>query len=102
MNSKLLLTKILTHFKDQGKAQAPGLNTFVYVRETNSSVVVLRENGNEDSVPFSKIITGIEAFQGTPSLYHEGPSSLREFGITHVNSPIYAMLHLLEKEEYQK
>lgn len=102
MQSTILLTKILQRFKDQGKAQAPGLKSFQYVRETSSSVVVLRENGNEAIVPFSKIITGIKAFQGTPSLYHQGPSALREFGITHVNSPIYAMLHLLKKEEYQK
>jgi len=46
------------------------------------------------------LLMGIEAYQSNPSLYEQGPAALREFGITHVTSPIYAMLHLLSKKEF--
>jgi hypothetical protein len=102
MNSKILLGKILQRFKEQGKAQVAGYNAFLYQRETSDSVNVLREKGTEAKVTFVKILVGIEAYQENPHLYNQGPTALREFGITHITSPVYAMLHLLAKEEYHQ
>lgn len=101
MKSYIRLGKILQRFKDQGFAQAPGLYVFKYHSENHSSVSILRENGNIVKVLFPKIIVAIEALQEDPSLYNAGPSALREFGITHITSPVYALLHLFPLEDYK-
>ena len=101
MNSLILLEKILQRFKDRGITKVQGYNSFGYLRETPNSVYVSREDGIDTPVPFEKIRIGIEAFQSNILLYSEGPAKLREFGVTHVTSPVWAMLHLLEKEEYK-
>lgn len=46
------------------------------------------------------MIIAIEAYQNNPDLYHAGPSALRDFGITHVTSPVWSLLHLLEQDHY--
>lgn len=101
MDSKILLGKILQRFKDLGKAQVDGYNSFGYIRETNNSVIVTREGGKDTSLPFAKIIAGIDAYKTNPYLYNEGPNVLREFGITHVTSPVFALLHMLDEEDYK-
>jgi len=100
MDSKILLGKILQRFFDKKVAQVEGYNSFGYLKETNQAVRLTREGGADTVVPFKKIIKGIEAYKANPQLYDEGPSALRQFGITHVTSPIWAMLHLLDKNNY--
>lgn len=100
MDSKILLGKILQRFSDKKVCQVEGYNSFGYIRETNNSVYVTRENGQDTPIPFKKIIIGIEACQKNLSLYNLGPGELREYGITHINSPIWSLLHLLKEEEY--
>ena len=102
MDSKILLGKILQRFSDIGKSKVEGFNSFGYIRETNNSVYVSRENGEDTRIQFEKILIGIEAFKTKSELYNEGPSALRDFGITHVTSPIWSMLHLLSLEDYKK
>ncbi len=102
MDAKILLGKILQRFSDTGKCQVEGFNSFRYIRETDNSVYVSRENGKDSRIPFEKILIGIEAFKLKLELYNEGPSALRDFGITHVNSPIWSLLHLLSFEDYKK
>ncbi|MBP6304270.1 MAG: hypothetical protein KBB37_03160 [Bacteroidia bacterium] len=102
MDSRILLGKILQRLKDNGKAQVEGYNSFGYIRETENAVWVTRETGDNTPVPFDKILKGISAYQSNSILYNQGPTALREFGITHVTSPIFALLHLLEKEDYSK
>ena len=100
MDSKILLGKILQRFYDRKAAQVEGYNSFGYLKETNQSVLVTRQAGADTVIPFEKIIKGIEAYKANPQLYDEGPTALRQFGITHMTSPIWAMLHLLEKNNY--
>ncbi len=100
MHPYILLGKILQRFSDKKSFHLKGYNRFVYVGETDKSVKVLREKGTKAIVPFQKILTGIEAYQSDPGLYDLGPVVLRDFGITHVNSPVWTLLHLLKKEEY--
>ncbi|MFT3845772.1 MAG: hypothetical protein QM725_12020 [Lacibacter sp.] len=100
MESKILLGKILQRFHDNRLAKVEGYNSFGYIRETDRQVFVTRENGGDTSVTFEKILTGIEAYQTNPKLYNEGPTALRAFGITHVTSPVWALLHLLTINEY--
>lgn len=101
MDSKILLGKILQRFFDKKIAKVEGYNSFGYLRETNNSVYVTREGGDDTLIPFNKIIDGIEAYQSNSELYDTPPTVLREFGIAHFTSPIFAFLHLLSKEDYE-
>jgi hypothetical protein len=100
MDSKILFGKILQRFKDLGKAQVEEYNSFCYIRETENAVIVTRESGEDTSILFLKILLGIETYKIDPMLYSQGPSALRDIGITHVNSPIWSLLHLLNGDEY--
>ncbi len=100
VDARILLGKILQRFQDRSVSQVVGYNRFGYVRETNKAVIVTREDGKDTPIPFSKMIIGIEAYQNNPDLYLEGPNVLRDFGITRVNSPVWSLLHLLDKSDY--
>ncbi len=102
MDSKILLGKILQRFADQKIAQVEGYNSFGYIRETDNTVFVTRENGADTPIPFDRIVIGIEAYKSRPELYNQGPTGLREFDITHITSPIWSLLHLLLPEEYKE
>lgn len=101
MESIHLLSEILQRFKANGKAQVEGYNAFGYIRETENAVFVTREAGQDTRVPFDKILNGIAAYQTNPNLYQSTPTALRDYDITHVTSPVFALLHLLGEEEYK-
>lgn len=101
MDSKILLGKILQRFYDCKTILSKENKSFNYIKETDTAVYVTRENGENTRVPFDKIIIGIEGYQKQPSLYHEGPGALRDLGITHVNSPVWSLLHLLNQQDYE-
>jgi hypothetical protein len=98
--SEQILLKILKRFKEKGLAQVSGYKSFGYLRETPKSVYVSREDGEDTPVSHKLLLMGIGAYLQNPSLYNEGPVELRRFKITHVTSPIFALLHLIPKEEY--
>jgi hypothetical protein len=98
MDSKIILGRILQRFIDTEIAQVAGYNQFGFIKLSKNSVVVSRER--DTIVPFSKIIIGIETYQKAPDLYEKGPTVLRAVGITHVTSPVFALLHLLLKSDY--
>jgi hypothetical protein len=102
MDSKILLGKILQRFKDKTVAQVDGYNSFGYIRETENSVFVTREAGEDTPIPFGKILTGIDAYKTNNSLFQTTPTALRDFGITHVTSPVFALLHLLDEEDFKR
>lgn len=101
MDSKILLGKILQRFKDRKVAKVIGYNSFGYIRETENSVFVTREAGADTAIPFEKILIGIDAYKKNNSLFQSKPVTLRDFGISHVTSPVFALLHLLDEEEYK-
>lgn len=101
MESKILLQQIIKTFREKNVAQVAGYKSFGYIRETPRAVIVSREDGLDTSVPFAKILIGIEAYKSEPELYDQRPTELRGFGITHVTSPVFALLHLLKKESYR-
>jgi len=90
---------LLSRFREKGVAQVKGYNRFGYIRETNKAVIVSRESGKDTRVPITKIELAIEAVRNDPNVYNEGPSRLRRYGITHMESPIWAILHLAELSE---
>ena len=89
MDSCILLGKILQRLSDQGFCQVKEYKKFIYVRETDSSVHVLRENEREAIIPFNKLQVAIKAYQHNNLLYDEGPNALRNYGLTHITSPIF-------------
>jgi hypothetical protein len=101
MDSKILLGKILQRFYDAKITKVDGYTSFGYIKETDTAVYVTRENGKDTRVSFDKILIGIKGYQKEPSLYHEGTGALRDLGITHVNSPVWSLLHLLNQQDYE-
>lgn len=101
MDSKILLGKILQRFSDKKVCRVEGYNSFGYIKETDNAIYVTREAGLDTRIPFEKIIIGIEAYQSNLNLYNIGPNALRDFDITHINSPIWSMLHLLEQTDFK-
>jgi hypothetical protein len=90
---------IISRFRNIGAAQVSGYNTFTYTRETDNAILIKRESGTEARIPIDKIRTAVEAVRSNPQVYNGGPSGLANYGITHINSPIWAMLHLLTIQE---
>lgn len=101
MDSKILLGKILQRLSDVKVAKVDGYSSFGYIKETENAVFVTRETGEDTRIPFEKILKGIETYKLTPSFYQQGPSVVRDFGIPHVTSPVWALLHLLKEYDYE-
>ena len=100
-SSQALLQNILQTFRAKGYAQVPGYNKFGYIRETGNAVIVSREAGQDTRIPFDKIVEAIEAVRKDSKVYTEGPSALRAHGITHITSPLWALVNLLPQSEYR-
>ena len=90
---------LLSRFRERGLAQVEGYNKFGYIYETDNAVIVSRERGYDTRVPLETIEKAIEAVRKDPQVYNKGPSRLTEHGITHINSPVWAILHLVELSE---
>ena len=100
MDARIILGRILQRFIDTKVSKVEGCNQFGFVELTNSYVMVTRENGQDTKVFFEKLLIGIEAYKHNPELYKAGPTKLRDFGLTHITSPIYSLLHLLPQDIY--
>lgn len=100
MDSRIVSGRILQKFIDKGFAQVDGYNKFGFVELKNTSVIVSRENGLDTSIPLRKLIAAIDAYQKDIELYDEGPNALRDCGIAHITSPIFALLHILDKDDF--
>jgi hypothetical protein len=97
MRSKI--EAIVERFQKNRIAQIPGYKKFGYINITQKALVVSREDGENTRIPFAKIEEAIRAIRLNNSIYDDGPSSLRKYGITHITSPIWALVHLLSLEE---
>ena len=93
---------ILRRLRKSGFAQVNGYNKFEYLRETKKAVIMLREKGTTARVPLAKIAVAIKAVRSDPKVYDKGPSALRKYGLTHITSPIWSILHLLSIRELIK
>lgn len=93
------IIKIIERFQKKGFAQVPGYKKFGYISKTSKTVLVSREGGEDTLIPLSKIEEAIKAIRLNNSIFDDGPSSLRKYGITHITSPIWSLVHLLSLEE---
>lgn len=94
-----LITKILIRLKQKGFAQVQGYNRFGFVSQADNHVLISREKGKDTRIQFQKLVKAIDAVRKDPKIYSEGPSRLRQHGLTHITSPLWALLHLLSLEE---
>ena len=90
---------LLSRFREKGVAQVEGYNKYGYIGETNNAVIVSRQRGNETRVPFTTIEKAIGVVRNNPQVYNKGPSGLRLHGFSHITSPVWAILHLVELSE---
>lgn len=97
--NEILINLIRERFEEKGYAQVSGNNKFGYLGGNQNHFIVSRENGSDTKIPIDKIISAIEAVRKENAVYNQGPSALRKYGITHINSPIWAILHLLTINE---
>jgi hypothetical protein len=86
---------ILTAVESAGAVQVPGFVSFKFAGRSGGSIRLIRRNGNETTIPYSTICKAIEAVRSDHSVYLGGPLRLREYGITHVNSPTWALVRVL-------
>lgn len=63
MDSKIVLGKILQRLFDKAISEADGYNSFGFLRETNDSVYVNRENDLDTQMPFEKLLLGLRLSQ---------------------------------------
>lgn len=92
--------ELLKTFEEKGYAQVRGYNSFDYLSRTDTYVLVSRETGKDTKIYFNKLDVAINAVCIDNDVYNNGPSTLRAYGITHVNSPIWAILHLKQMGFY--
>jgi hypothetical protein len=90
---------IVERFQKMGFAQVPGYKKFGYISKTDKALTVSREKGKDTPIPYAKIEEAIKAIRLNNSVYDNGPSSLRKYGITHITSPVWALVHLLSLQE---
>ena len=100
-DAKILLGRILQRLIDTGYCQVDGYNIFELIDYSHNRITVGRENGKDTHIYFDKILQVIEEYQMKPGDYDTGPSKTREYGITYVNSPIWSMVHLLDKSDFE-
>jgi len=89
-----VIDDIIRTFEAKGMCSSRHRN-FRFLRRTSESVIVERENGNEVRIPFAVLRTAIDAIRSDHTIYSGGPNRLRECGITHINSPTWALVRLL-------
>lgn len=94
-----LVAEVVSRIQRRGYAQVTGYNKFGFVAIGKEHVIVSREMGKDTRVPFAMIRKAIEAVRTDHRIYHQGPSALRAYGITHITSPLWAMVHLLTLKE---
>lgn len=94
-----VVVDIVLALEKSNVAQVPGYKAFRFVRESPASVVLEREGGTEAIVPKSDLELAVESIRRDHSIYIEGPGRLRECGITHVTSPVWALVRMLPLNE---
>ena len=90
-----VIQDILNALRQERVAQVPRHVPFQYVRQTAQAVILRRRNGNDTRVPFSVVGKAIDAIRKDNSVYIDGPGRLHDVGITHINSPTFALVRLV-------
>ncbi|MCH9023946.1 MAG: hypothetical protein IH931_01310 [candidate division Zixibacteria bacterium] len=93
-----LISDIITRLKNTGVCTSKRVK-FRYLNHTDNKIEVSRERGEDTPIYFRELAKAIEAVRRDHKVYSEGPSRLRKHGLTHITSPLWALLHLLSLKE---
>jgi len=96
-----LTDQIISDFERIGVVQGPK-KQFGFIRLSGKGIIISREDGLDTKIPRSKIEKAVKAVKSNHSIYNSEPSSLRSYGITHINSPIHALIRILPVESYYR
>lgn len=96
-----ILNKIITQLKLQGKAKGRQ-NDFLLKEVQKNKIVLVRANGKDVDIPLSTLKKAIQVCVNDTEFYNGGLNAIEEIGITHIQSPVWALIHLVEKREYMK
>ena len=91
--------ELINRFSHQKRAQVINYNSFGFIKTTDTAVYVTREKGKDTRIGYDDIETAVSAVRKDATVYKNGPGTLRDYGITHVTSPVWAIIHLMTLEE---
>ena len=95
MRSNSEVARLLVYrLEHLGSAQVEGYNRFGFIKRSANAVTVSREAGKDTRIPIAKIEAAVAAVRAQPAVYEGGPVRLRAHGLTHITSPLWAILHL--------
>jgi hypothetical protein len=90
--------EIIRNFKVKRYAKGPR-NEFGFIRDDGIKIVVSRENGEDTPITREYIAQAVAAVRKDPSIYILGPSSLKPYIKRRIQSPLWALLHLVSLNE---
>jgi hypothetical protein len=90
-----VIAAVVAAAKAEPNFGVPGMARFKYARETDGTLILARRNGKEANIAKSTLATAIKGVRADNYLYISGPGAFQKIGVTHVSSPIYALLRLL-------
>src|SRR5947207_13971926 len=90
-----VIEALIATAKREREFGVPGMVRFTYVRQTAGTIIVERRTGKTATIGKSALTRALKGVRANHRLYVDGPGAPRKAGITHVTSPIYALLRLL-------
>lgn len=96
--SEQITEMIIQRFVAKGSAQGVR-NVFKFVETVSGGVHVLRECGTIWLIRKEQIEQAVNAVRQEPAIYSTGPSRLKPYITGRVQSPLWAMLHLVSLDE---
>lgn len=91
--------QLIERFQAAGKAQVEGYDAFEWASQTEKAIVIRRKNGQTARIPKETVVSAIALVRRSPEVYQRGPNQLQIHGVSHVSSPVWAILHLATLSE---
>lgn len=89
---------IIRRYIDIGVAQG-ARNRFILIKVVLDGIYIKRESGTIWPIKKEQIVRAVEAVRQDPTIYGAGPAELKPYINERVQSPLWAMLHLLSLDE---
>ncbi len=89
---------IISRYIEIGVAQG-AKNRFIFIEAVSDGICIKRESGTFWPIKKEQIVRAVEAVRHDPTIYGAGPTKLKPYINERVQSPLWAMLHLLSLDE---
>lgn len=89
---------IISRYKDIRFAQG-ARNRFELIKVELERIHIKRKKGTIWPIKKEQIVRAVEAVRQDPTIYGAGPAKLKPYINERVQSPLWAMLHLLSLDE---